>query len=249
MLVLYYFCSIIESVEKGEKRMERILLVEDNEHIMRINTRLLSGLGYEILAADCAERAIRLLEREQVDLIVLDIMLPDGDGVELCTQIRKTRGTPILFLTAKTSSADIVTGLRRGADDYLTKPYDLNVLAARIEALLRRSREALPETGAYEVGPLRFVLMQSRASVNGQDLNLSGKEYGTLLYLCRHRGVPVSRDELYHAVWGENASEAGRSIVWTTVSRLKKKLQPYDSQISLDSSHDGYELFISGGTT
>ena len=153
---------------------------------------------------------------------------------------------PILFLTAKTSGADIVAGLRRGGDDYLTKPYELDILGARIDALLRRANSTLPETGVYTVGELRFDLVQSRATMNGADLNLSGKEFGVLLYLCRNRQRLVSREALYRAVWGQANLDSG-SILWTTISRLKKKLAPYEAQLSLDSSHEGYELYVAGG--
>ncbi len=227
--------------------MRRILLVEDNEHIMRINSKYLSVLGYEILQADTYAGALRMLSQERVDLIVLDIMLPDGDGVELCGQIRRQSDVPILFLTAKSAGSDIVTGLRRGGDDYLTKPYELDILGARIDALLRRANATIPETGAYRVGVLCFDLVQSRATVNGEDLNLSGKEFGVLLYLCKNRQRLVSREALYQAVWGQADLDSG-SILWTTISRLKKKIAPYEAQLSLDSSHEGYELYVAGGT-
>lgn len=226
--------------------MQRILLVEDNEHIMRINSKYLSGLGYEIIQADTFAGALQMLSQEHVDLIVLDIMLPDGDGVDLCEQIRRKMDVPILFLTAKTSGSDIVSGLRHGGDDYLTKPYELDILGARIDALLRRANSTLPETGVYAVGDLRFDLVQSRATMNGVDLNLSGKEFGVLLYLCRNRQHLVSREALYRAVWGQTDMDSG-SILWTTISRLKKKIAPYEAQLSLDSSHEGYELYIAGG--
>ena len=116
--------------------MEKILLVEDNEHIMAINTKYLSGLGYETEQAFSVRQAEEKLSAFQPDLIVLDVMLPDGDGVALCRQIRKQRGTPILFLTAKAADRDIISGLDSGGDEYLTKPYDLDVFGAKVKALL-----------------------------------------------------------------------------------------------------------------
>lgn len=225
--------------------MARILLVEDNEHIMRINTRYLNGKGHETVAAKCVAEALQVLAQEPVDLIVLDIMLPDGDGVALCERIRAQMDTPILFLTAKSSGADVVKGLKQGGDDYLTKPYDLIVFGARVEALLRRAGRG--QTTPLRLGLLTLDPVQGRALWDGTDLCLSGKEFGLLLYLAQHTKAPTPRDELLRAVWGITPDDAG-SVLWPAISRLKRKLAPYEPAISLDSSHEGYELHMTGGT-
>ncbi len=227
--------------------MERILLVEDNEHIMRINATYLSGLGYWIEQAYAVQKAREILKEYAIDLIVLDVMLPDGDGVDFCEAIRTRTGTPILFLTAKASGADIVSGLRRGGDDYLTKPYELNELAARIEALLRRSHNTFADGHSLTVGPLCFDVVRAQVTVNGEDLLLSGKEFGLLLVLARNRNKPVPREELLRSVWGFTQTDAS-SFLWTTISRLKKKIAPYENLFYIDSSQEGYELVTIGGS-
>ena len=211
--------------------MERILLVEDNEHIMRINATYLSGLGYWIEQAYAVQKAREILKEYAIDLIVLDVMLPDGDGVDFCEAIR----------------TDIVSGLRRGGDDYLTKPYELNELAARIEALLRRSHNTFADGHSLTVGPLCFDVVRAQVTVNGEDLLLSGKEFGLLLVLARNRNKPVPREELLRSVWGFTQTDAS-SFLWTTISRLKKKIAPYENLFYIDSSQEGYELVTIGGS-
>lgn len=223
--------------------MEKILLVEDNEYIMDINARYLTNMGYRVERAYSARQAQAMAEDSQPDLIVLDIMLPDGDGVALCRSIRRYRSVPILFLTAKTADRDIIEGLDSGGDDYLTKPYDLTVLGARVKALLRRAGRVLPENQSYAVGPLLFDIVRAQASVGDEELNLSGKEFGILLFLAQHRGAPVSREELYRSIWGYE-NESGGSLLWTTVSRLKKKIEGYEHLFYIDSDHNGYELVV-----
>ena len=223
--------------------MEKILLVEDNEHIMDINARYLTSMGYSVEKAYSARQAEDMLRENLPDLVVLDIMLPDGDGISLCCSIRKYRSVPILFLTAKVTEKDIIAGLENGGDDYLTKPYDLNVFGTRVKALLRRAGKILPENQSYTVGPLLFDIVRARASVGDFDLNLSSKEFGILLFLAQHRGAPVSKEELYRSIWGyENESDG--SVLWTTVSRLKKKIESFEELFYIDSDHDGYELVV-----
>lgn len=223
--------------------MEKILLVEDNEHIMAINTKYLSSLGYEIEQAYSVKQAKEKLSVFQADLIVLDVMLPDGDGVELCRQIRRQRGTPILFLTAKVADRDIIFGLESGGDEYLTKPYDLDVLGAKVKALLRRSGRVLPQARNFTIGSLLLDIVQSQAFLRNETLNLSRTEFGILLYLAQNRGRTVSKEELYQAVWGVRDEENG-TMLWTAVSRLNRKIAPYEEDFYIDSDHSGYELIV-----
>ncbi len=223
--------------------MEKILLVEDNEHIMAINTKYLTGLGFVVEQAWTVREAESRLAVLQPDLIVLDIMLPDGDGVELCRQIRKRRETPILFLTAKVTHKDIVNGLENGGDEYLTKPYDLDVFGAKVKALLRRSGKILPQNQSFRLGILLFDIVQSQAFAGSSSLNLSRTEFGLLLYLAQNRGRTVSKEELYSAVWGIKEEENG-TMLWTAVSRLKRKIASYEEEFYIDSDHNGYELVM-----
>lgn len=133
--------------------MNTILLVEDNPHIMKINYTSLMMEGYHVLKAETAASCLQLLCKNDVDLIILDIMLPDDSGVELCTKIKRQFEIPILFLSALGENTDIIAALRAGGDDYLTKPYDINVLIARVEARLRSVHK---EKRFLNFGPLRF---------------------------------------------------------------------------------------------
>ncbi len=223
--------------------MEKILLVEDNEHIMNINASYLTGLGYLVEKAFTLRQAEMKLYQTVPDLIVLDIMLPDGDGMAFCEKIRKNRSVPILFLTAKVTDQDIIRGLEIGADDYLTKPYDLDVFGTRVKALLRRARKELPVNQQYQVGELKLDIVRSQAWVGNTDLNLSSKEFSVLLYLAQHRGIQISKEELYRAVWGLE-KESGGNILWTTISRLKRKIIAYEDRFYIDSDHTGYELIV-----
>ena len=174
---------------------------------------------------------------------MLDVMLPDGDGIALCAEIRKQRGTPILFLTAKAADRDVVSGLESGGDEYLTKPYDLDVFGARVKALLRRAGRVLPQNRIFALGPLQLDIVQSQAFAGKDSLNLSRIEFGLLLYLAQNRGRSLSRDELYRAVWGLEGEENG-TMLWTAVSRLKRKIAPYEEDFYIDSDHSGYELIV-----
>ena len=166
-----------------------ILLVEDNPHIMAINDAALHMRGYRTLQAETAHKCRELLCFHAVDLIVLDILLPDGDGVALCREIKQEYDVPILFLTAMGENEDIVKGLTAGGDDYLTKPYDLEVFMARVEA---RLRAAHPKERAVRFGPLQMNLLSGRAYIGETDLNLTQKEFAALLYLALLSAVAYS---------------------------------------------------------
>lgn len=223
--------------------MENILLVEDNEHILKINTKYLQAMGYRVFQATSIAEARTLIEQNVFDVIVLDIMLPDGNGVDFCKELRERSACPVLFLTAKVSDEDIVSGFENGGDDYLTKPYDLDVFGARVKALIRRSKSTLPQNSRYSVGALYFDIVKSQAFAENTELLLSGKEFGLLLYLAQHRARKVSKEELFKAVWGVRA-DSDFTAVWTTVSRLNKKIAGYAHLFYIDSDHDGYELVM-----
>lgn len=201
-----------------------ILLVEDNPHIMKINSDTLTEAGYRVLEATTAARARVLFEREAPDLIVLDIMLPDGDGLELCRSIRGDSDVPILFLSARRKNVEIVAGLRAGGDDYLPKPYDLGVLLARIEALLRRAAAAkAAESPPLKFGALEICVTPRRALLHGIDLLLEPKEFALLEILAENRDRYTSADELYRRVWGMQAAGDTRTVK-VRISCIRRKL-------------------------
>lgn len=199
---------------------ETILLVEDNPHIMAINAEVLSGEDYRVLQALDGKTCMALLKENDVDLIVLDIMLPDADGLALCGRIKAEYDVPILFLSALGENAQIIEGLRAGGDDYLPKPYDIGVLLARIEARLRADRRG---KRVLSFGALRLDTVSMLGYAGERDLLLTQKEYLLLLTLMQNGDRLIGKDELYETVWG--ASPGGdHSALYTAVSRLNKKL-------------------------
>lgn len=219
--------------------MSTVLLVEDNPHIMRINAQALGMYGYEILQAASAAECRQALQWHPVDLVVLDIMLPDGNGVELCREIKVRYHIPILFLSALGESKDVVEGLRAGGDDYLSKPYDLEVLAARIEARLRQERE---RSRYVCYGELKLDVLSSSCSLAGQELPLTQKEFALLLLLARNGGKTVSKEDVLHQVWNTDTEDDSR-MLWTLISRLRRKLDSRNSRLEISSRRgNGYVL-------
>jgi len=212
-----------------------ILLVEDNEQILRGNEWMLKRRGFEVAAAlTLAEAKQRLAERTP-DAIILDIMLPDGSGLDFMRQLRKESDIPILLLTGLTTSQDVIRGFSCGGDDYLSKPYDFGVLLARVEALLRRAA-LIPKT--LTKGALKLDIMASRAYLDGGDLLLSPKEFALLLLMAQNEGNLVSTEYIYDSIWKQE-QPADTSAVRTAVSRLRKKLGG-DFVIENDKQESGY---------
>lgn len=202
---------------------QTILLIEDNPHIMRLNRSVLSSRGYRILEAETLEEGRALLERENPGLIVLDILLPDGNGLDFCEELRGKSGVPILLLTALKEDADIVAGLKRGGDDYMPKPYNMEIFLARVAALLRRG-----EQGADAVitrGALSLDTGSQTLKVSGEDTPLSQREFTMLLHFVLNEGRVMRAEDLYTAAWGQPMAD-DVSAVKITVSRLRKKIEP-----------------------
>ena len=219
--------------------MNTILLVEDNPHIMKINYTSLLMEGYRVLRAETAAACLHALRENDVDLIILDVMLPDGSGVDLCTQIKRELDIPILFLSALGENADIIAALRAGGDDYLAKPYDINVLIARVEARLRAVHR---EKRVLRFGPLCFDTAARLCRLDGRELPLSQKEFSLLLQLARSNGQPVSKGSLYDSVWGAPLPEDSTAL-YTAVSRLNAKLEKENTGITISHLREkGYAL-------
>ena len=219
--------------------MNTILLVEDNPHIMKINYTTLMMEGYHILKAETAADCLQVLRERDVDLIILDVMLPDGSGVDLCTKIKREFEIPILFLSALGENADIIAALRAGGDDYLTKPYDIGVLIARVEARLRAVHK---EKRFLRFGPLRFDTAARLCEHEGSELPLTQKEFSLLLQLARSNGQAVSKETLYDSVWGTPLLDDSTAL-YTAVSRLNAKLEKEHTGITISYLREkGYAL-------
>ncbi len=183
----------------------KIALIEDDRLIREPVARTLRGLGFDVLSAEDGRAGLDLVLRESPDLVVLDIMLPELDGWEVCKAIREQSVVPILMLTALSEEVDRVLGLELGADDYLTKPFSTRELTARIKALLRRvefDRSAQTARRRLQVGSITLDLDRRQASKGGQPLSLRYKEFELLSLLMAHAGEAVTRAEIFDKVWG-----------------------------------------------
>lgn len=214
--------------------MSTILLVEDNPHIHKINTQVLTQRGYDLLQTDTVAGCRELMRWNPVDLVVMDIMLPDGSGLELCREIKSRFHIPVLFLTALGENKEIVEGLRAGGDDYLTKPYDLEVLVARVEARLRSHAESRRYV-CY--GCLRLDTVSLCGYLGDRDVLLTQKEFAVLLILARSAGREVDSSQL-RQVWGDDA-DGDNQALWTLISRLRKKLNSEESRLEILSRRGG----------
>lgn len=205
---------------------KRLLLVEDEPGLQLALTDRLTSEGYSVETAGDGHTAIARATGEPFDVIVLDVMLPGRDGFDVAKTIR-TQGvqTPILMLTARTQVVDRVVGLKLGADDYLTKPFETIELLARIEALLRRAPAASAVSlERYQFGEVTVDVRKAEVTVKGHPADLSAKEFQLLKYFIEHRGATVSRDELLQEVWGYSATPSTRTVD-VHVAWLRQKLE------------------------
>jgi two-component system alkaline phosphatase synthesis response regulator PhoP len=205
----------------------RILLVEDEPGLVLTLTDRLSSEGYAVETAVDGEAGLERALAAPFDLIILDVMLPRKNGFDVCRDLRqKNVQTPVLMLTARGQVVDKVVGLKLGADDYVTKPFELLELLARIEALLRRAPStsaSAPDT--YQFGPVRIDFRRAEVDREGQPVELSSLEFKLLHYLIEHRGNVISRDTLLDEVWGYDAMPSTRTVD-VHVAWLRQKLEP-----------------------
>lgn len=216
---------------------ELILLVEDNEQIMRGNERMLKRRGYEVITALTLGDARKAMETQNPDLFVLDIMLPDGSGLDFMTALRQHSQAPVLLLTGLTTPEDIVRGLSQGGDDYLTKPYDFGVLLARIEALLRRAGH-IPDR--LTKGRLSLDITADVAMLDGTDLLLTQKEFALLLTFAQNEERFICGEYLYEKAWKAPLSSDSNTLK-TTINRLRQKLKGSGYRIEW-SRGEGYRF-------
>ncbi len=201
--------------------MATILFIEDNEHIMHINTKAFRMEGYNVLAATSIHQAENILMFHDVDLIVLDVLLPDGNGIDFCKKLKESQNTPILFLSALGENEDIIHALRSGGDDYLSKPYDLDVLIARVEV---RLRDKMLQDRFIQFGEMKLDIISMQANIQGEDLGLSKREFAILLLLVKNAYHIVPKEEIQAVVWGYDKIGSDQAL-WTIISRLKKKIR------------------------
>lgn len=205
---------------------EHILVVDDEPRFVKLVRFNLEAGGYKVDSAGLAQEAIEVFSRNKYDLILLDVMLPDGSGFDVCEQIREVSAVPIILLTALTSEDDIVQGLRAGADDYVPKPFSANELIARIEAVLRRTRLPTDRDGPPMIhhGALSVDLLSRDVSKNGEKISLSPTEFQVTKHLFLNQGKAITQDQLLGAVWGRGY-ERDYDLVRVTIWRLRRKLE------------------------
>jgi Response regulators consisting of a CheY-like receiver domain and a winged-helix DNA-binding domain len=202
-----------------EKKM-RILLVEDETDLLTANRQYLADKGYEVHCAESLQKARAIAWEYPPDLVLLDVMLPDGSGYDFCAEMRKVSAVPIIFLTALGADRDIVSGLVLGGDDYIVKPYSMEVMGARVAAQLRR-REAAG--GVVALPPLFVDVAAGVVQLNGEEIALTRKEVQMLVYFIEYQGQERTPEQIYKAVWGGEQELIG-STVRANISRLRQKL-------------------------
>ncbi len=219
-----------------------VLLVEDNKKLSETNRRALVLKGYRVLTALSLQAARERLKSLDPDVILLDVSLPDGDGISFCREIYGTVTSHIIFLTAKAEQEDRIRGLEYGGDDYITKPYKLEELIARIGAAMRR-RDAdknKPPAQTVAIGPLTLDVVAGRAYLNGEDMLLAPKEFALLLILASNEGKSFRTERLYADVWKQELAGDNHAIK-NAIYRLRKKLETDDGRFQISTTRgEGY---------
>lgn len=214
--------------------VEKILVVEDEISLQETLSYNLTKQGYEVTVVGDGPSALEAVDKTKPDLILLDIMLPGIDGFEVCRKIRGKVSTPVLMLTARDDEIDRVVGLEVGADDYLTKPFSMRELIARVKAMLRRVKiirdeinsglESEPQLKKYEFGRIKIDMGRRELRVDDQVVNLKPKEFELLVYLIKHKNQVLTRDQILQSVWGWEYIGDSRTVD-VHVRWLRKKIE------------------------
>lgn len=218
---------------------EKILVIDDEETTVQLIGILLERRGYEVIKANRAEEGLRKAYRYQPDLVLLDIMMPDMDGWEVCRRLRDMSDVPIIFLSARTEVKDVVKGLEMGADDYVVKPYENEELIARIRAHLRRApRPNISEELSFNGGDFRVNFLNREVWVRNEIRHLTPKEFNLLGVLVRNAGRVVTRGELVTEAWGDEYGDS--------VDSLKLYIHYLRQKLEVDPDHPEYLITLRG---
>ncbi len=225
-------------------KKETVIVADDDPRLLRLVQFNLQQAGYRVITASAGNRALRLAENENPDLILLDVRMPLMDGLEVCRRVRNFSTVPIIMVTAKDSEEDKVAGLDAGADDYLTKPFGAPELMARVRAVVRRAKLYSGDTAEpiFESADLKVDFAQQLASLSGKPVNLTPTEYRIIAYLARNAGRVVTQADLLTKVWGpEYESEA--HLLRVNIARLRQKIeQDAGNPAILVTDAGGYKL-------
>ena len=223
--------------------MKKLLLIEDDLDLYALLKYTLEREGFQMVGANAGRGAIDLCVRERPDLIVLDIMLPDSDGLDICKRLRshaELAPTPIIFITARASETDRIVGLELGANDYIVKPFFVREVIARIKVQLRRPTDS---TSVLKAGALELDRARCQVRLNGRELSLTATEFRLLEYLMGRAGVVFSREQLLDAVWGNDRAVTDRTVdVYVLRLRQKLEAEPADPQLIRSVRGFGYSF-------
>ena len=227
---------------KSNKKKARVLIVEDDSSLLFGLKKNLQFEGYEVLTASDGEAGLGLAVDERPDIIILDVMLPRMNGFEVCEVLRSNKvETPVIFLTAKALESDKVTGLTLGGDDYMTKPFSVAELLARIQTVLRRVNAS--EGEKLSIGPLELDLSGRSVLLEGKEVNLTTKEFELLCFMARNIGKVLPRERILQKVWGYNYYGTARTID-NFINRLRQKIEenPLEPRFLLTVRGVGYKF-------
>jgi DNA-binding response OmpR family regulator len=231
--------TFVHTNEGAPGMSEKILVIDDEDTTVQLISILLERRGFEVIKAYSAEDGMRKAYRHQPDLVLLDIMMPDMDGWEVCKRLREMSDVPIIFLTARGEVRDVVRGLEMGADDYVPKPYDNDELVARIRAHLRRApKPNMSEELVFNGGEFRINFMNREVRVRNELKHLTPKEFNLLGVLVRNAGRVVPRTELVSEAWGEEYADA--------IDSLKLYIHYLRQKLERDAEHPDYILTSRG---
>lgn len=230
-----------------------ILIVEDEEKLQEFISLYMKNAGYKIDLASDGYEALTLFKENTYDLVILDLMLPRLSGYEVCKKIRESSQVPIIMLTALESEADHLQGYDLGADDYVTKPFKMKILLAKVKRFIEKQNPSIRVEAQNESADiLLFDTLRIHSSsrmvfVDDKEITLAPKEYELLMYLCKHRGIALSRNQILNAVWGYEFTGTTR-VVDNHIKKLRNKLQIASSLIETVISH-GYRFKSKGEAT
>lgn len=205
---------------------QKVLLVDDDCEVLQINAKYLASQGFNVKITSHPSAVMRILEDYVPDCIVLDVMMPELDGMSLCKRIRTVSQVPIIFLSGKTTEDDRIKGLMLGADDYITKPYSLRELTVRIQANLRRHMASSASSSVLSYPPLSIDTIGHKVYYNEEEVALSNREYELFLLLVNRKNEVVTFEDISRQVWG-TYSESDRRSIMVNASRLRKKLEAF----------------------
>ncbi|KNF07185.1 regulatory protein VanR [Gottschalkia purinilytica] len=207
---------------------EKILIVDDDEKIRNLISIYLENEGYQTIKAEDAIKAINILKKERVDLIILDIMMPEMDGIEACIKIREEKHTPIIMISAKSEDIDKIHGLTSGADDYITKPFNPMELIARVKSQIRRYKRYNKDTeysnDIIEIGNLTINTDTRQINVGDKEIRLTPKEFDILELLARNKGIVMSISKIYEHVWKEDFFKSDNTVM-VHITKIREKIE------------------------